>query len=233
METMRKALEAVTSSPLFGIVLCVAAFELGVWLQKKLKTPLCHPLLIAVALIIAVLNVFHISFEDFNEGGQLVSLFLAPATAVLALSIYSQLAVLKKHFLPILAGCLAGSLASMASAFGLCRLFGLDDALTMSMLPNAVTTPIAMGVSEAHGGIVSVTVAAVIVTGVLGAMAAPALIRLFRVKDPVEAGVAIGACSHAVGTTRAIELGEVQGAMSSIAIGVSGLITVLISLFLP
>lgn len=230
---MRKALEAVTSSPLFGIVLCVAAFELGVWLQKKLKTPLCHPLLIAVALIIAVLNVFHISFEDFNEGGQLVSLFLAPATAVLALSIYSQLAVLKKHFLPILAGCLAGSLASMASAFGLCRLFGLDDALTMSMLPKAVTTPIAMGVSEAHGGIVSVTVAAVIVTGVLGAMAAPALIRLFRVKDPVEAGVAIGACSHAVGTTRAIELGEVQGAMSSIAIGVSGLITVLISLFLP
>ncbi len=233
METMRKALEAVTSSPLFGIVLCVAAFELGVWLQKKLKTPLCHPLLIAVALIIAVLNVFHISFEDFNEGGQLVSLILAPATAVLALSIYSQLAVLKKHFLPILAGCLAGSLASMASAFGLCRLFGLDDALTMSMLPKAVTTPIAMGVSEAHGGIVSVTVAAVIVTGVLGAMAAPALIRLFRVKDPVEAGVAIGACSHAVGTTRAIELGEVQGAMSSIAIGVSGLITVLISLFLP
>lgn len=233
METMRKALEAVTSSPLFGVVLCVAAFELGVWLQKKLKTPLCHPLLIAVALIIVVLNVFHISFEDFNEGGQLVSLFLAPATAVLALSIYSQLAVLKKHFLPILAGCLAGSLASMASAFGLCRLFGLDDALTISMLPKSVTTPIAMGVSEAHGGIVSVTVAAVIVTGVLGAMAAPALIRLFRVKDPVEAGVAIGACSHAVGTTKAIELGEIQGAMSSIAIGVSGLITVLISLFLP
>ncbi len=230
---MEQMIKAVTSSPLFGIVLCIAAFELGVWLQKKLKTPLCHPLLIAVALIIAVLNVFHISFEDFNEGGRLVSLFLAPATAVLALSVYSQLAVLKKHFLPILAGCLAGALASMASAVGLCRLFGLDDALAMSMLPKSVTTPIAMGVSEAHGGIVPVTVAAVIVTGVLGAVAAPALIRLFRVKDPVEAGVAIGACSHAVGTTKAIELGEIQGAMSSIAIGVSGLITVLISLFLP
>ena len=230
---MEQMIKAVTSSPLFGIVLCIAAFELGVWLQKKLKTPLCHPLLIAVALIIAVLNVFHISFEDFNEGGRLVSLFLAPATAVLALSVYSQLAVLKKHFLPILAGCLAGALASMASAVGLCRLFGLDDALAMSMLPKSVTTPIAMGVSEAHGGIVPVTVAAVIVTGVLGAVAAPALIRLFRVKDPVEAGVAIGACSHAVGTTKAIELGEIQGAMSSIAIGVSGLIPVLISLFLP
>ncbi len=230
---MDQMIKAVTSSPLFGIVLCIAAFELGVWLQKKLKTPLCHPLLIAVALIIAVLNVFHISFEDFNEGGRLVSLFLAPATAVLALSVYSQLAVLKKHFLPILAGCLAGALASMASAVGLCRLFGLDDVLAMSMLPKSVTTPIAMGVSEAHGGIVPVTVAAVIVTGVLGAVAAPALIRLFRVKDPVEAGVAIGACSHAVGTTKAIELGEIQGAMSSIAIGVSGLITVLISLFLP
>lgn len=186
-----------------------------------------------MALIIAVLNVFHISFEDFNEGGRLVSLFLAPATAVLALSVYSQLAVLKKHFLPILAGCLAGRSCFNGKRGRLCRLFGLDDALAMSMLPKSVTTPIAMGVSEAHGGIVPVTVAAVIVTGVLGAVAAPALIRLFRVKDPVEAGVAIGACSHAVGTTKAIELGEIQGAMSSIAIGVSGLITVLISLFLP
>ena len=225
--------KAITSSPLFGIVLCIAAFELGVWLQKRLKTPLCNPLLIAVALIIALLHALQIPFEDFNRGGELVSLFLAPATAVLALSIYSQLEVLKKHFLPVLAGCLAGSLASMASVFGLCKLFGLDKALTVSLLPKSVTTPIAIGIAEAHGGIRAVTVAAVIITGVIGAIAAPALIRLFRIKNPVEAGTAIGACSHAVGTTKAMELGEIQGAMSSIAIGVSGLLTVLLSLFLP
>lgn len=225
--------KAITSSPLFGIVLCIAAFELGVWLQKQLKTPLCNPLLIAVALIIALLHALQIPFEDFNRGGELVSLFLAPATAVLALSIYSQLEVLKKHFLPVLAGCLVGSLASMASVFGLCKLFGLDKALTVSLLPKSVTTPIAIGIAEAHGGIRAVTVAAVIITGVIGAIAAPALVRLFRIKNPVEAGTAIGACSHAVGTTKAMELGEIQGAMSSIAIGVSGLLTVLLSLFLP
>ena len=226
-------LKAITSSPLFGIVLCIAAFELGVWLQKRLKTPLCNPLLIAVALIIALLHALQIPFEDFNRGGELVSLFLAPATAVLALSIYSQLEVLKKYFLPVLAGCLAGSLASMASVFGLCKLFGLDKALTVSLLPKSVTTPIAIGIAEAHGGIRAVTVAAVIITGVIGAIAAPALVRLFRIKNPVEAGTAIGACSHAVGTTKAMEMGEIQGAMSSIAIGVSGLLTVLLSLFLP
>ncbi len=226
-------LKAITSSPLFGIVLCIAAFELGVWLQKRLKTPLCNPLLIAVALIIALLHALQIPFEDFNRGGELVSLFLAPATAVLALSIYSQLEVLKKHFLPVLAGCLAGSLTSMASVFGLCKLFGLDKALTVSLLPKSVTTPIAIGIAEAHGGIRAVTVAAVIITGVIGAIAAPALVRLFRIKNPVEAGTAIGACSHAVGTTKAMEMGEIQGAMSSIAIGVSGLLTVLLSLFLP
>lgn len=219
------------SSPLFGIVLCIAAFGAGVWLQKKLKSPFCHPLLVAVALIIAVLKVFRIPYEDFNQGGEIVSLFLGPATAVLALSIYNQIEVLKKHFLPILLGCLVGSLTSMGSAWLLCRLFGLDEALTAAMLPKSVTTPIAMGISEAHGGVVAVTVAAVIVTGILGAMLAPLLIKLFRVKDPVAAGVAMGTASHAVGTAKALEMGEIQGAMSSIAIGVAGLLTVVLSLF--
>lgn len=221
----------LTSSPFFGIVLSIAAFEFGVWIQKKTKMPIANPLLIAIALIIAVLNAFHISFEDFNAGGQIITLFLAPATAVLALSIYSQLEVLKKHFLPILFGCLAGSIASMTSAVLLCRLFGLDAALTASMMPKSVTTPIAMGISEKHGGIVSVTVAAVVITGVLGAVFAPALIKLFRVHNPIAAGVAIGTSSHAVGTSKALELGEIQGAMSSIAIGVAGIITSILSLF--
>lgn len=222
---------SLTASPFFGIVLSILTFEIGVWIQKKLKAPVANPLLIAIALIIAVLNAFHISFDDFNAGGQVISLFLAPATAVLALSVYSQLDVLKKHFFPIFAGCLAGSAASMGSAVLLCKAFGLDKALTVSMMPKSVTTPIAMGISEKHGGIVSVTVAAVVITGVLGAVFAPALIKLFRVRDPIAAGVAIGTSSHAVGTTKALELGEIEGAMSSIAIGVAGIITSILSLF--
>lgn len=224
-------MENLTSSPLFGIVLCILTFELGVWLQKKLKTPLCNPLLIAIALIIAILQVFRIPLEHFMVGGDMISLFLAPATAVLALSIYSQLEVLKKHFLPVLCGCLAGSVVSMVSAAGLCMAFGLDKTLTAAMLPKSVTTPIAMEISQQHGGLVAVTVAAVILTGILGAILSPLLIRIFRISHPVAQGVGIGASSHAVGTTKAVELGEIQGAMSGISIGVSGIITVVLSLF--
>lgn len=224
-------MENLTSSPLFGIVLCILTFELGVWLQKKLKTPLCNPLLIAIALIIAILQVFRIPLEHFMVGGDMISLFLAPATAVLALSIYSQLEVLKKHFLPVLCGCLAGSVVSMVSAAGLCMAFGLDKTLTAAMLPKSVTTPIAMEISQQHGGLVAVTVAAVILTGILGAILSPLLIRIFRISHPVAQGVGIGTSSHAVGTTKAVELGEIQGAMSGISIGVSGIITVVLSLF--
>lgn len=226
-------MDAITSSPLFGIVLCIFTFELGVWLNKKLKTPICNPLLVAIALIIAILQVFKIPLENFMAGGDIINLFLAPATAVLALSIYSQLEILKKHFLPILLGCLVGAVVSMTSAAGLCIAFGLDKSLTAAMIPKSVTTPIAMEISRQHGGLVAVTVAAVIFTGILGAILSPLLIKIFRISHPVAQGVAIGASSHAVGTTKAVELGEIQGAMSGISIGVSGIITVLLSLFLP
>lgn len=225
-------MEAVLQSPLFGIVLSIAAYSAGLWLNRKLKSPLVNPLLIAIALVILFLNALGIPPKAYNRGGTVISLFLAPATAVLAVSVYRQLEVLKANFLPVVLGCLAGALTSMGSAYLLCRLFGLDDRLIASMLPKSVTTPIAMEISRQGGGIVSVTVAAVVLTGILGAVFAPLLIRVFRIKSPVAAGVAIGASSHAVGTSRAIELGEVEGAMSGIAIGVSGIITVLLALFL-
>ena len=218
------------SSPLFGIVLCILAYETGVWLHKKLKTPLINPLLIAILLVVGVLLLLDIPLEDFNQGGDIISLFLAPATASLALSIYSQFSVLKKNWLPVIAGTAVGSAVSMGSVLLLCRAFHLDEKLTAAMLPKSVTTPIAMEISKAHGGLVPVTVAAVVVTGILGAMLAPSLIKLFRVKNPVEAGLAIGTSSHALGTTKAVELGEVQGAMSGIAIGTAGLVTVLFSM---
>lgn len=222
----------LTASPFFGIALSIIAFFIGEKIQKKTGFAVCNPLIIAIVLVIAVLSIFGISYESYNVGGTIINMFLAPATACLAVSVYTKIQILKENWLPIVVGCAVGSLASMGSAYLLCRLFGLDDAVVVSMIPKSVTTPIAVGISTSHGGIASITVVAVIFTGIFGNIAAPFLIRIFRVKDAMTAGLSIGACSHAVGTSKAIELGETEGAMSGLAIGVCGIITVLFSLFL-
>lgn len=220
------------ASSMFGIALSILTFWIGVKIQQKTKLVICNPLIISIVLCIGVLLLFQIPYESYNEGGSIINMFLGPATACLAVSIYTKLELLKKNWLPILVGCAVGSVSSMASVFLLCKLMGLDESMTMSLIPKSVTTPIAVSISEAHGGIVPVTVVAVIFTGILGSMLAPTLIRIFRVKDSVTAGLAIGACSHAVGTSKAIEIGETEGAMSGLAIGICGILTVLFSLFL-
>ena len=184
------------SSPYFGIALSVLAFGIGVKLNEKLKTPVCNPLVIAIVLIVGVLLIFKIPYEDYNAGGKIINMFLAPATACLAVAIYTKIQILKQYWLPILVGCTAGC------------------------------------ISEPAGGVVPITVAAVIGTGILGGIFAPLLIKLFKVSDPVAAGLAIGASSHAVGTSKAIEIGEVEGAMSGLAIGICGIVTVIVSIFL-
>lgn len=214
----------------FGIILSIVAFEAAVWLNHRVRTPLLNPLLVAVTFIIIVLTVFHIPLSDYQAGAKVISYFLGPATAVLAYSIYRQIAVLKRHFIPILCGCLAGSVTSMLSSYGLCVLFGMDKAIALSTIPKSVTTPIAMSISQELGGVASITVAVVIASGIMGSILAPTLTRIFRVKSPIAAGVAIGTCSHAVGTTKALEISELEGAMSGIAIGVAGLITMIIAL---
>lgn len=222
----------IFSSPYFGVALSVAAFGIGVKLQQKLKTPVCNPLIIAIVLIAGVLLIFKIPYEAYNVGGEIINMFLAPATACLAVAIYTKIKILKQYWLPILVGCTVGSAASMLSVYGMCRLFGLDESLTVSLIPKSVTTPIAVSIAEPAGGVVPITVVAVIGTGILGSIIAPLLIRVFKVTDPMAAGLAIGASSHAVGTSKAIELGEVEGAMSGLAIGVCGIITVLISMLI-
>ena len=220
------------ASPFFGISLSVIAFWVGVRIQKKTGLVLCNPLLIAIVLVSAVLLVCRIPYESYNQGGAIINMFLAPATACLAVSIYTQINLLKENWLPILVGCTAGSITSMGSIYLMCRLFRLDEAVSASLIPKSVTTPIAVSISENLGGIQAITVVAVIITGILGSILAPVLIKLFRVKDPVAAGLAIGACSHAVGTSKALELGKTEGAMSGLAIGICGILTVIFSLFL-
>ncbi len=220
------------SSPFFGVALTIIAFWIGTWIRKKTGLMICNPLVIAIVLIAAVLLIFRIPYEAYNAGGSLINLFLAPATACLAVSIYTRIQILKKNWLPILAGCTAGSLTSMGSVYLLCRLFRLDDAVTAALIPKSVTTPIAISVSESLGGIQSITVIAVLITGILGSLLAPVFIKLFRVKNPMTAGLAIGACSHALGTSKALELGETEGAMSGLAIGICGILTVIFSMVL-
>ena len=229
---MQNCIDTLTKTPLFGITLTIFVYAFFVWLQKKLRSPLLNPLMWTVAAVISILLLCRIPLENYELGGDIIGMFLSPATAVLAVSIYNQLATLKKNLIPVVAGCLAGAVTSIGSVIVMSKLFGLDKAMQNALTPKSVTTPIAMAVSEQLGGIVPITVAAVVVTGIIGCVAAPLMIRVFFVKEPVAAGVAIGACSHALGTTKAIELSETHGAMSGIAIGLSGIITVLICLFL-
>lgn len=225
-------MQEIMSSPFFGIWLSIAAFWIGVKLQKKTGLVICNPLIIAIVLVSGTLLLLKVPYESYEAGGSVINMFLAPATACLAVSIYTKAALLKENWIPVVTGAVCGSLASMGSVFLMCRLFSLDEAMTVSLMPKSVTTPIAVSISEGHGGMVPITVVAVIFTGILGSVLAPGLIRLFRVKDPVTAGIAIGACSHAVGTSKALELGETEGAMSGLAIGICGILTVLFSLVL-
>ena len=224
-------MSTLAQSPFFGIALTVGAYWVGVRVQKRTGLVICNNMIISVALIIAVLVLFDIPYEAYYQGGSLINLFLGPATTCLAVTVYAKRELLRRYWLPVLVGCLTGVVVSVGSVLVMCRLFGLDAAMTASQLPKSVTTPIATAVSEAHGGISAITVAAVIFTGILGNLAAPFLGRLFRVRDPLAEGLGIGACSHAMGTAKALELGETQGAMSGLAIGVCGIFTALAALF--
>ena len=219
--------DAIVASPMFGFVLSLLFFEFGVFVQNKTKSTAANPLLICAILVIAFLKIFGISYEEYMEGAGFISIFLAPCTALLAVNIYNNLGTIKKYLLPILFGTAAAAASSMGCVYLLCKLFGLDQTMLYSLLPKSVTTAISMPLAGMTGGVESILVAATITTGVLCAMISPLLIKLFRFKNPVAAGIAIGASGHGVGTAAAIKLGPVQGATAGIAIGMSGLFTVL------
>lgn len=208
-----------------SLSLTVGVFAGAVWLNKKTKSPLLNPLLVSVAVIMAILMAFNIPLESYESGSRLIAAMLGPATAVLAFSIYQQRKVLQSNFLPILAGCLVGSIVSMVSAYALCKTLGLGEQVALSTLPKSTTAPIALSITGELGGTASITMAAVMTTGVMGAIFSPMLANLFRIKNKVAQGVAIGTCSHAIGTAKALEMGELEGAMSGVAIAVSGLLT--------
>ena len=223
----------LASSSLFAVVLTLAAYEVSRLLQKKLKWAILNPILVGAILVGVVLAVARIPNDDYQEGCELINWLLTPATVCLALPLHAQVKLLEKDWRAIAAGIVGGTLTSLVCVWGMSRLFVLEETLYCSMLPKSVTTAIAVAISDSSGGIQSITVAAVIVAGITGALFAPLFARLFRVTDPIAEGVAIGASSHALGTTKALEIGQLQGAMSSISICVCGIITSVLVLFLP
>lgn len=218
--------ELLTNSAFFGAFVSLGAYEIGVWIKKKSGWAICNPLLIAILLIIGVLLAMHIPYDVYEEGAQYISYLLTPATVCLAVPLYEQVELLRQHKKAIAAGLIAGMLTSLLSILLLAAIFKLNHEEYVTLLPKSITTAIGMGVSEELGGLVTVTVAVIIMTGVVGNIVAESVCRLFRLEEPVAKGIAIGSASHAIGTAKAMEMGEVEGAMSSLSIAVTGLITV-------
>lgn len=213
----------------FGVALSLFAYWIGVQLKKKIPLTIMNPLLIAMLLIILFLKVFHISYETYDYGAKMITDLLTPATVCLAVPLYRQLQVLKKNVAAVMIGVASGCIANAVVIILLSALLKVDHAVYRSLLPKSVTTAIALGVSKEMGGIAAVTVMGVVVTGLFGALIAGVVFKIFPITEPVAQGLACGTSAHAIGTSKALEIGEVQGAMSSLAIIVAGLITVVLS----
>ncbi|WP_218165485.1 LrgB family protein [Methanolobus zinderi] len=220
---------ALIESPVFGIGISLLTFYAGSIIYKRTGSPLMNPLVLSMLMIIALLLGLHISFEDYNRGGQFISFFLGPATVILAVPLYRKISLLRENVVPIIAGISMGSLAGIVSIIVMCNMFGLNELVSISMIPKSVTTPIGIEISSQLGGMPSITVAAIVFTGIAGVLLGPMICKLFRIDNEVAVGVAIGTSSHALGTTKAVEIGETEGAMSGLAIGIAGLVTVFIA----
>lgn len=224
--------EFITQSVYFGVVISFIGYEIGLFLKKKWKMALFNPLLIAAVFVIGVLLLFDVDYETYHNGAKYISYFLTPATVSLAVPLYRQLAILKKYPLAVLGGIASGVLTTMVCIYLLALGLQLSHEQYVTLLPKSITTAIGMGISEKTGGIVTITVVAICITGIVGNMLAETVLKLFQIKNPIAKGIAIGTSAHALGTAKAMEMGEVEGAMSSLAIVVSGIMTVVsISLF--
>ena len=219
--------EILCNSAYFGVTVSLIGYGAGIMLKKKFKYAFLNPLLISIIFVIGVVMLCGVDYESYENSAQYLSYLLTPATVCLAVPLYQQMTLLKKNLAAVAGGILAGVLASLGSVLLLAFLFGLEHDVYVTLLPKSITTAIGMGVSEELGGLVTITVAVIIVTGVIGNVIGEAVCKLFRIYEPIAKGLALGTSSHAIGTVKALEMGEVEGAMSSLAIAVAGLLTVI------
>ena len=214
------------NSVFFGVLLSLLTYGIGSLMKAKLKLPIFNPLLISILLSVLILVVFRIDYSTYYEGAKYLSYLLTPATICLAVPLYEQMELLKKNWKAIFGGIFAGVLTSLGIILAMALLFKFSHEEYVTFLPKSITTAIGMGVSEELGGYVSITVAIIIITGVVGNICADSVCKLFKITDPVAKGIGIGTASHAIGTAKAMEMGDVEGAMSSLSIVVSGVLTV-------
>lgn len=215
----------IENSTTFGIVVSIIGYEIGLLLRKKFKLAILNPLLISIILVIAGILTFHIDYEDYNKSAQYLSYLLTPATVSLAVPLYKNLTILKENVAAIMTGIISGIISNMVCVLLFALAFGLSHKEYITLLPKSITTVIGMGVSEEFGGIVAITVAVIIITGILGNIIALTVFRIFKIYEPIARGIALGGASHAIGTAKAMEMGEIEGSVSSLAMIVSGILT--------
>ena len=226
--------ELLTESVYFGMVLTLVSYEIGLAVKRRVKFPLANPLLVGAALIILVLLALDIEYETYQASVRPISFLLTPATVCLAIPLYRQLSLLKKYPLAILGGVLSGVLTAMVSIYLLSLDFGLTHEEYVSILPKSITTAIGMGVSQKMGGVVALTVISISISGISGTILADIWLKLLRIREPIAKGLALGTAAHALGASKAMELGEIEGAMSSLSIVVTGILSVIaVSFFAP
>ena len=224
--------EIFTQSVFFGVALSLVSYHIGMMIKKKVKVAIANPLLIAVLIIVTVLLAMGIDYDTYYGGAKYISFFLTPATVSLAIPLYRRIELIKKYPKVVFGGIASGVLTAMISIFLLILAFGLTHEQYVTLLPKSITNAIGIGVSEKMGGISTITVVAISITGILGNIVAEAACRIFGITEPMARGLAIGTASHAMGTAKAMEMGEVEGAMSSLSIVVAGIMTVIaVSIF--
>ena len=212
-----------------GVTLSLVAYMVGVFLKKKFKSGIFNPLLISMIITIVVLLVSGVDYEIYNEGAKYLSWLLTPATVCLAIPLYEQWELLRKNYKAVMLGLLAGVVTSLCTVLVLCYVLKLSHEEYVTLLPKSITTAIRMGVSEELGGYVTITVAVIVVTGVIGNILGELICKVFKIEEPISKGLALGCSAHAIGTAKAIEMGEIEGAMSGLAIAVSGILTVVMA----
>lgn len=220
--------ELLSSTGLFAVVLTLGAYEIGLWIQRKTKNALCNPLLISILLVMAVLGVLHISPVTYREGVSGLSWLLTPATVCLAVPLYEQIKVLKKSLPAIFAGVAAGTLVSLCCVALMAKLFAMESPILASLLPKSVTTALGIAIAEQLGGIPAVSTAAIVITGIIGCVGGSGMAKLLKVDSPIAQGVAFGTASHVLGTSRATEISELTGAVSSLSLVVAGILTAIL-----
>ncbi len=226
--------ELLTESVYFGVVLTLVCYQIGLAVKRRVRFPLANPLLVGAVLIIGVLVALDLEYETYHTSVRPISFLLTPATVCLAIPLYRQLSLLKKYPLAIIGGVLSGVLTAMVSIYFLSFAFGLTHEQYVSILPKSITTAIGMGVSEKMGGVVALTVISISISGISGTILADIWLKLLRIREPIAKGLALGTAAHALGTAKAMEQGEIEGAMSSLSIVVTGILSVIaISFFAP